>query len=105
MTDYEGMANGLLIVITGILGWFGIRRGMKSEGAKEAPKTLEIAGALVDSRAVEKLSGEVTGQAIAITAQAAATKDQTRVLERQTEAIIDLKDEVRELRHEMRSRR
>ncbi|MCE7028489.1 hypothetical protein [Jiella avicenniae] len=68
-------------------------------------KSVEIAGAIVDSSAIKQLSGEVTGQAIATTEQAMATKALTQAIESQTRAIVDHREELQELRHELRQSR
>lgn len=88
-------ANGVLIVIVGLLSYFGIRRGQgANEAAPANPSTIEVAGALVDSRSVDKLSGEVAGQSIAIMTQTQAMKDQTRAIEANTRMMEDLKEDV-----------
>ena len=74
--DFEKAANGILILVTGLLGYFGIRRGLRapSRSQENDGHTVEVAGALVDSAAVRQLSGEVTGQAIAFVAQISLTR-------------------------------
>ena len=80
--------------------------------AQSGQSTVEVAGALVDSRSVDKLAGEVAGQSLAITAQAAATKDQTTAIHEHTEAVRDntramlsLEKEIEEHRRELGRRR
>ncbi|TFF20837.1 hypothetical protein E3C22_18285 [Jiella endophytica] len=114
--DLEKAANALLILITGLLTFFGIRRGMRGGGpaspAKPEHSTFEVAGAIVDSSAVRMLSREVTGQAIAITDQTKAIRDDTDVrrqqietVKDQTRALLTLEEEIKELRHELSRRR
>ncbi|RFC66430.1 hypothetical protein DYI37_03025 [Fulvimarina endophytica] len=96
IADY---ANGILIIVTGLLAYFGIKRGRSSGGEDEhsSAPTVQIAGALVDSRSVEKLSGEVAGQSLAITSQVVALREQTEAIKDQTRAMRDLHQEVRDL--------
>lgn len=114
--DLEKAANALLILITGLLTYFGIRRGIRSgtptAEARAEASTFEVAGAIVDSSAIKALAGEVTGQAYAITAQTAALradtearKQHSEVVKDQTRAILTLEKEIEELRHEMGRRR
>jgi hypothetical protein len=105
--DLEQAANAILILITGLLTFFGIKQGMKGNagsGAK-SEQAFEVAGAIVDSSAIKELSGEVTGQAIATTEQAMATKGLTQAIENQTRALVDHREELQELRHELRQSR
>lgn len=105
--DFEKAANGILILVTGLLGYFGIRKGLRapSRSQENDGHTVEVAGALVDSAAVRQLSGEITGQAIAITDQSVAIKAQTEAIRESSRATLSLKEEVQELRHEMSRRR
>ena len=97
----QDIANGILAIIIGLLGYFGIKGGVKKGEDASAPRkdasTFEVAGALVDNRAVEKLSGEVAGQSLAITAQAVAIKEQTEAIREQTRAIRDLHGDLSEI--------
>ena len=57
--DYEALANGLLVVITGLLGYFGIRRGIKKPETERSPNDLELKLAMVDNRAINALAASV----------------------------------------------
>ena len=102
--DFERLANGLLILIVGILSVFGIRGGQK-KAAEQQPATAEIAGALVDSSAVNRLTGAIEKQTVEMSATRAEAKDNTHVLARRIEGLSDQVDdlgsEVRALREEM----
>ena len=90
---FIGVAAGAAIYVFGLLK-------KNFSGGKDEPagaKDVQVAGALVDNRAVEKLSGEVTGQSLAITAQAVAIKEQTEAIREQTRAIRDLHGDLNEI--------
>lgn len=111
--DLVQLANALVILIVGLAAGLGWKAGKKAPSpAQSGQSTVEVAGALVDSRSVDKLAGEVAGQSLAITAQAAATKDQTTAIHEHTEAVRDntramlsLEKEIEEHRRELGRRR
>lgn len=54
------VAQGFLIVVASLLGALGLRRGLNSQTVTKATEvTSEIAGALVDSSSVHKLTAAV----------------------------------------------
>ncbi len=93
--DFEKIANAIIILLTGCLAAFGLRRGKAHpDVAPDKSPHVEIAGALVDSSSVKLLAGELAGQAVAITAQTAVLKDQNELIEAQTK-------EAEEVRHSL----
>ena len=58
--DYEAFANALLIVVTGLLTFFGVRKGIKgqsADGDKSEPFKLDMA--MVDNEKIKALAGSV----------------------------------------------
>lgn len=54
--DYEAAANAFLIFVTGLLGYFGIRKGFRTSAAEGDVKPLKLDMAMVDNRAIEALA-------------------------------------------------
>lgn len=71
--------------------------GSGSSASRGSSADFQLAGALVDNTAVEKLSGEVAGQSIAITAQTVAIKKQTEAMIDQTRAVRELHGEIKDM--------
>lgn len=105
ITQVENVANGLLIIILGILSWLGWNRG-KGKGRPE--QTAEIAGAIVDNSALLKVAAAIEAQTLEMIAHrmqqkdlATSEKDNARAIERgllaMTKEIEDAKDEIRRL--------
>jgi len=52
--DWEQVANGILIVITGILGYFGIRKGFAGS-APAGNASIAVAGAMIDAKKADEI--------------------------------------------------
>ena len=105
ITQVENLANGLLVIILGVLSWLGWNRG-KGKGRLE--QTAEIAGAIVDNSALLKVAAAVEAQTAEMIAHrlqqkdlAIADKDNAKAIERGLEALTkeieDARDEIRRL--------
>lgn len=70
-------ARTVFYLAAAIAGAVVFRQGSKGDPKPASGETsFELKAAMVDNRAVEKLSGEVAGQSIAIMSQTAAIKEQ-----------------------------
>lgn len=86
----DDVANGILVIIVGLLSYLGIRGGRKAKADDEAPaKPLEIAGALIDSRKADQLID--------------ALDRNTEAMNRHGKQLDDVGENVREAGHEIRS--
>jgi hypothetical protein len=83
------VANGVGVVLITILGALGIWKGASGKGQQSA--VAEVAGALVDSSAVNKLTA-------AIEAHNVETMQNRRMWEKGINAVEDLRDEMHETR-------
>lgn len=100
--DYEGLANGLLILITGLLGYFGIRRGIRSAGetaaavnaAAEPKGTIQVAGALIDSKKADELIKAFDRNVIAKTNLEAAVRENTLATNQNNDAIGHVQQQI-----------
>lgn len=102
VSQVENLANGLLVVIIGILTWLGINRGRSPRRSDVA----EVAGAIVDNSSIDRLTAAVEAQTTELVAHRVAdrdhqtgAKDNAKGIER---ALIGLTKEVEELRDEVR---
>ncbi|WP_173087404.1 hypothetical protein [Devosia sp. 1635] len=59
--DYEAFANGFLIVVTGLLTYMGVRKGVKAPEPEPEPpaQSFALKMAMIDNRAVEALAASV----------------------------------------------
>lgn len=58
--DYEAFANALLIVVTGLLTFFGVRKGIKGNASEgEKPEALKLDMAIMNNRAINALAASV----------------------------------------------
>lgn len=58
--DYEGLANAALVFVTGLILWFGGRKGLaggKAAQPEPEQKTLKLDMAMVDNREIKALAG------------------------------------------------
>lgn len=86
------VAQGLLIVLASLLGAVGLKRGLNSQTINKATEvTSEIAGALVDSSSVHKLTAAVQ----TYTEEVVHTRKCLHTLNSNVE---EMGDQVRELR-------
>jgi hypothetical protein len=83
------VANGVGVVILTILGALGLWKGASGKGQQSA--VAEVAGALVDSSAVNKLTA-------AIEAHNVESMQNRRMWEKGINAVEDLRDEIHETR-------
>lgn len=86
------VANGVGVVLLTVLGALGIWKG--KNGSRQQTAVAEVAGALVDSSAVNKLTA-------AIEAHNIEAIHNRRVWEKGINAVDDLKSEMQEVRHTM----
>lgn len=100
--DFPNLANGLLVLIVGLLTFLGIRGG-RQKAAR--PMEAELAGALVDSGSVNRLTAAIEAQTMERMAGRQEAKDGAHMLARRLEALTkqleELGEEVRNLREEM----
>jgi len=82
------IGNGILVVVLSILGALGLRRGVNA-GPK--PSNVEVAGALVDSMSVDKLTN-------AIRAHTEEEIARRRSWERMVNNLEDIHNQLQELR-------
>lgn len=102
VTEVENVANGVLVVVVGVLTWLGINRGRGAQ--KEG--VAEIAGAIVDNSAIDRMTAAIEAQTTELIAHRLAdrdhetgAKDNAKTIER---AMLKLAEEVNELRDEVR---
>lgn len=82
---------------------FGILSGRRAASApKAAPGASEIVAITVDSRAIEKLAGEVAGLSVALTESAAATKQMASAGRELARNVDGLMEELRDTNVELR---
>lgn len=76
--DYEQLANAALLFVTGLLGWFGIRKGLRgpAEVPVEEPGKLKLDMAMVDNRPINALAStlETLNQTVKETNRLIATE-------------------------------
>jgi hypothetical protein len=95
----DDVANGILIVIIGLLSWLGINRGRKAKADDELPsatKPMEIAGALIDSRKADQLIE-------ALDRHSQELDRNTEAIARHGKMISEAADNLREVNFEIRS--
>lgn len=63
--DWEQVANGILIVITGILGYFGIRKGFAGS-APAGNASIAVAGAMIDDKKADEIIEAINHNTAAI---------------------------------------
>lgn len=100
----DDVANGILIVIIGLLSWLGINRGRKAAKAEEeapATKPMEIAGALIDSRKAEQLIEAIDRNTEARDRNTEALKHHERMIEQAAEDLREVNSEIRRLTTEI----
>lgn len=102
----NGTATLIFLVCGGIV-WaliqFGIIGGKKSAAQpRPSPGANEIVAITVDSRAIEKLTGEVAGLAVAMTEHAAASKSLAASNRELARNVDGLSEELRDTNVELR---
>lgn len=90
------IANGLLIVIIGVLSWLGINRGRRSkeEEAAKPQSALQVAGALIDGRQADKIVEAINKNTDIITIKIKISEDLH-------DAVRELRTDIRELTREI----
>lgn len=102
----NGTATLIFLVCGGIV-WalvqFGIIGGKRAASAPKAPPgASEIVAITVDSRAIEKLAGEVAGLSVAMTEQVAASKHLASSNRELARNVDGLAEELRDTNLELR---
>ena len=95
----DDIANGILIVIIGLLSWLGINRGRKAKAEDEVPsasRPMEIAGALIDSRKADQLIE-------ALDRNTEARERNTEALRHHGKLMAEAGESLREVNFEIRS--
>lgn len=94
----DDVANGILIIIVGLLSWLGINRGRRAKAEEDAPATkpMEIAGALIDSRKADQLID-------ALDRHSNELERNTEALSRHGKMIGEAAENLREVNFEIRS--
>ncbi|MGE0231177.1 MAG: hypothetical protein AB7O39_03080 [Flavobacteriaceae bacterium] len=107
--DFENIANGLLILIVGLLSWLGIKGGRER---KPQQRDVEVTGALVDGGAVKMLAEAVDALAVEhkVNRQDAEKMRQAiykcaDAFDRMTHEIHETRTEIRELGKSLMNRR
>jgi len=94
----NGTATLIFLACGGIV-WaliqFGIIGGRKSAANPSAPGASEIVALTVDSRAIDKLAGEVSGLSIALTDLAVSNRQLGGHVETLTDELRDTNNELR----------
>lgn len=89
--DLNAVANGILVVIVGLLSWLGIKKGRdaKEEDSTPASRHVELAGAVIDNHKADQLIDAVNHNTHAL---------------RETSGIFeDIREELREVRNDIRA--
>lgn len=93
----EDAATGLLVLLGGVLSWFGIQNGRKAAKTPgQGGDFLEIAGAVIDKDQARELIG-------AVRENTRALQNQVGAVEAFQEDLRDVKSEVRDVLRELRS--
>lgn len=89
--DLNAVANGILVVIVGLLSWLGINRGRKAKEEDEAPaaRHVELAGAVIDSHKADQIIEAVNRN--------------TNALRESAGLFEDIREELREIRGDIRA--
>lgn len=89
--DLNAVANGILVVIVGLLSWLGIKKGRDDKEKDEAPtaRHVELAGAVIDSHKADQIIE--------------AFNRNTHALRESAGLFDDIRDELRELRGDIRA--
>ncbi len=85
--NWEAFANGLLIVVVGLLSALGLRGGKKAAD-KPKDETMQVLGAVIDNRKADELVRSI--------------KDQTEAIKRNTETLRDMNRNMDETQRDMR---
>lgn len=85
----ENVANGIVIIIVGLLSWLGINRGRKTKEKEEAPRQVELAGAVIDGKRADQIIE--------------ALDRNTAALRIHAEAVFEVRAVVREAKNELRT--
>jgi predicted nucleic acid-binding Zn-ribbon protein len=85
----EDAATGLLVLIGGVLSWFGIQNGRRaSKQPGQGGDFIELAGAIIDKDQAKELIG--------------AVRENTRALQNQVGAVEAFQEDLREVKSEVR---
>lgn len=107
--DFEKVANAILILIVGLGGFFGINQARKK---KEDPKveTVELAGAVINSKDVKTLTESFDRAAAAMTAMTASIAafqlelaEHRRALNKNTDSLDDVHEIIAHMNSELRN--
>lgn len=89
--DWSSLGSGVLLLLTGILSALGLRRGL----SRRDEPAVEIAGALVDNSAINRLASSLEAVTVESITHRERRKDDINNLSRQIE---DLTREIEEMR-------
>lgn len=95
--DWSSFASGLLLLLTGILSALGLSRGLR----RRNEPTVEIAGALVDNSAINRLASSLEAVTVESITHREKRKDDMTNLSRE---VKDLTREIEEMRRMLASR-
>jgi hypothetical protein len=103
--DFVNLANGIVIIITGLAVGLGFRSGRKNPSHQQGDETVALAGALVDSSSIRHLAHAITKQAEESEALRSDNERLRKVGHEMVEALNGVAKEVMELRREMQMQR